>query len=352
MKKLLISLLILATAATGIFFYSKSSKEPTTNDDTNTQTPDPQTADATENTTDTTDETTEERTCNTSQMFTPPADAEDLSKIKFYIATSKDGVTFDDSKVFLEGGGVPSVTAGPNNQVLAVFNWFTNYSEDPICYNKVGAKISNDGGKTWSDPHGIYVENFPSDYQVPFDPTITTTEDGTYRLFFTTHELGMTAPLIYGSATSTDGLTYTYEEGTRFSSSKSDIVDGSEVRVGNTWYMIAPMAKQNGKALDAESTDGKTFTEVTSDRNADIYWVGNMVNVNGTVRFYGSCLKKQGALCFSSTKDGKLWGAAMPTNMSNADPGIAYTEDGTYILIYPEPKNMFMPEDSNTKDRR
>jgi hypothetical protein len=291
--------------------------------------------------------------CNISQMFTPPSDEVDWSSVKFYLATSQDGVTFSDGELFLTGGGVPSVTVGADGTVVTVFNWFPEYEEDPVCYNKVGVMISEDDGKTWTEPQGVFFEDFPDDWQLPFDPTITTAEDG-YRMFFTTHELGMNESFVYGSAVSTDGIHYTYEPGIRFSSDVANIVDGAEVRVGDAWYMVAPMAKKDGVALDAWSVDGVTFTERTSDRGDGIYWVGNMVSVEGAVRFYGSCINgsANGSLCYSSTEDGLVWSKPVATNMPGADPGITYTDTGKYLLIYSEPKaGMPMPEDSESDKR-
>ncbi|MBI4407699.1 MAG: exo-alpha-sialidase [Candidatus Kerfeldbacteria bacterium] len=305
--------------------------------------------------TNTTNETRtlDEHSCNLNQLFTPPPDENNLNDITLYASTSQDGITFSDEIVFVEGGGVPSVTAGADGTLVAVFNWFPVYADNPECYNKVAIQTSDDGGQTWDGPYGLYVEDFPENYQLPFDPTITTTADGQYRLFFTTHVLGMEEPFVYGTALSADGLHYTYD-GIAFQSDEYDVVDGSEVRVGDTWTMIAPMAKQNGAALQATSDDGQTFTAVDSDRPAhSIYWVGNMVNVDGTIRFYGSCGIDSGeqGLCFSSTTDGITWSDAIKTNVPPSDPGIAYTADGTFVIIYPEPNTMTLPEDSNVNKR-
>lgn len=335
MKKLFLSVLVLAFTGTGLFLYLKETPTPEPS-----LTPEENLA------------TLDEHSCNTEQMFTPPTDEGDLTAITLYVATSEDGVTFGEGEVFLEGGGVPSVTTGPDGTLVAVFNWFTDHDENPECYNKVALKTSSDNGKNWEGPYGIYVEDMPSDYQLPFDPTITTTEDGKYRLFFTTHVLGMEEPFVYGSALSEDGLHYTWE-GVAFSSDDHDIVDSSEVRVGSTWTMIAPMAKQNGEALQASSTDGKTFVEVESERTDDMYWVGNMVNVDGTIRFYGACgiPTRLISLCYSESDDAIHWSEPVQVNIDPADPGIAYTKDGTFVIIYSEQNDMPMPEDQGSMKR-
>lgn len=292
--------------------------------------------------------------CNDEQMFRPTSNEENqLQNIKLNISSSEDGVTFTDEEVFVVGAGVPSVTQGADRTLVAVFNWFTDYEENPECYNKVALMTSDDDGETWDGPFGMFVEDFPDGYQLPYDPTITTTEDGGYRLFFTTHLLGMGQPFIYGTAVSNDGLHYTYD-GIAFESNSYDIVDGSEVRVGETWYMIAPVAKGDGKALQATSTDGRTFTLMESDRpEHSMYWVGNMTDVDGEIRFYGSCGIDSGeqGLCYSSTEDGTTWEDPVLTNGAPGDPAIVYTDEGIFILINAEAKTMTWPEESDSDNR-
>ncbi len=281
---------------------------------------------------DTKDTSDEWPTCNQNlQTFKPQGEDLTWSEITLYKATSADGKTFGSPEVFVEGGGVPSVTTAADGTTVAVFQWFGEDSGE--CYGQVAARIIKDGVASAIEP--IHIKDFPS-IQSPYDPTITTTADGKYRLFFTTHELGMGKTFYYGSAISDDGINYVYEEGKRFISTQSSVVDGSEVRVGDTWYMLAARAKENGKAFDAISTDGKNFTEVTSNRSSEMYWVGNMVNDDGTIRFYGSY---NGYIGYSSTTDGKVWTDPVATNIQGGgDPGITVTEDGTYMIIYAEPK--------------
>ncbi len=281
--------------------------------------------------------TTEADSCTqTSQIF-PLNEAEQLAKdgtpITLYVATSDDGITFGDPEVFIEGGGVPSITTGEDGTLVAVFQWFPE-EYDPQTHNKVGVRISQDNGTTWSDPQIICLTNFPDDLQAPYDPTLTTTEDGMYRLFFTTHVLGMDVQFYYGSALSEDGIHYTFEEGQRFVYGNESVVDSSVVRVEDKWYMLAPLAKQDGKAIDAVSTDGLTFEASSSNRNEiqHFAWVGNMVNVEGTISFYGNGY-------FSSTEDGEDWTALQALPMKTGDPGITYASDGTYFIIYPEENN-------------
>ncbi|MBI5002864.1 exo-alpha-sialidase [Candidatus Woesearchaeota archaeon] len=270
----------------------------------------------------------------TSQIF-PLNEAEQLAKdgtpITLYVATSDDGITFEEPKVFIEGGGVPSITTGEDGTLVAVFQWFPEVY-DPQIYNKVGVRISQDNGTTWSEPQIICLTNFPDDLQAPYDPTLTTTEDGMYRLFFTTHVLGLDVQFYYGSALSEDGIHYTFEEGQRFVYGNESVVGSSVVRVEDKWYMLAPLAKQNGKAMDAVSTDGLTFEASSSNRDEHFAWVGNMVNVEGTISFYGNGY-------FSSTEDGEDWTALQALPIKTGDPGITYTSSGTYFIIYPEANN-------------
>lgn len=269
----------------------------------------------------------------TSQISKPGGDDVGWSDVKLYQATSADGKTFENEKVIVIGGGVPSVTTGPDGIIVAVFQWWSP-EDNEDAYNKVAVIFSEDNGGSWSDPQMICLKGFPTDWQAPYDPTITVTEEGDYRLFFTTHELGMDVDFFYGSAISEDGIHYVFEEGERFRITGGDVVDGSVARAGENWYMLAPLAKQDGKAVDAVSADGLTFTQSSSDRSSQMKWVGNMTNVNGTIRFYGG---GRGSLAYSETTDGKSWSAPVATNIDGGDPGITTTEDGEFLLIYVEP---------------
>lgn len=271
----------------------------------------------------------------------------DLSEITIYMAQSADGVTFEEPEVFMQGAGVLSATTGEDGTLIVVFQWFPE-GEEPGKFNQVAARISTDNGATWTDPETLIFKDFPDDWQAPYDPTITTTEDGRYRLFFTTHELGMDKQFVYGTAISDDGIHYTYEGVAFEAEDGTSTVDNSAVRVEDKWFIIAPMAKEDGAALDATSTDGLTFEESTSNRDEKGYWVGNMVYTGEEIRFYGS-LKGTTYAVYFATLDGINWEEAVVTNLEGAaDPAIAITADGTYLMFYPEPKaseGLPMPED-------
>ncbi len=283
--------------------------------------------------------------CNSSQMFIPPTSGEDLTEIQLYTARSDDGVTFADEREFIKGAGVPSVTQGEDGTLFAVFNWFPSYAENPDCYNKIAMMTSNDAGVTWDGPFGLFIEEFPDDYQLPYDPTIARDAEGKFRMFFTTHKLGMDEPFIYGSAVSEDGLHFTYD-GIVFESKGNHVVDGSEIYFNGKWIMIAPLAKQNGEALQATSIDGRLFEVVNSNRpKRSMYWVGNMVALADEVRFYGSCGEETDlrGLCYSATTDGNVWDDPVLTNGYAGDPGVVYLDDGQFVIIYAEPRAPVVP---------
>lgn len=284
------------------------------------------------------DDSTEVACTQGSMISVPAGDDKNWSELQFYTVTSEDGVIFDNEQKFVQGAGVPSVTTGTDGTLVAVFQWFPNEEEDMDFYNKVAVKQSTDNGESWTDAELLCINDFPEELQPPFDPTITVQEDGTYRLFFTTHEGGSDAIFYYGSATSEDGINFSFDEGAGFKTNQR-IVDGSEVRVGNKWYMIAPLAKENGVALDAVSDDGRVFTESESNRgDFNMHWVGNMVNANGTIRFYGTKTDDM-SIGYSSTTDGETWEEPVSTNLTfGGDPGITQMEDGTFLLIYAEPE--------------
>jgi hypothetical protein len=270
------------------------------------------------------------------QVFQPSPTDQAWSTIPIYTVTSVDGVTFENKQLFTTGGAVPSVTRGTDGTLVAVYQWFP--TDNPAAYNKVAVKRSLDNGQTWSEPQLICLHDFPQ-IQAPFDPTIVATSDGRYRLFFTTHALGIGTTLYYASAISNDGIHYVYE-GTAFDSGQST-ADGSVTQINDRWYMIAPLAMQNGRALDATSTNGQQFTQSQSNRSDKMYWVGNIVNAlnnTGEMRFYGSTVNGPLAIGYSSSTDGQTWSDPVVTNLPfGGDVAVTTTADDRYLLIYVEP---------------
>ena len=127
------------------------------------------------------------------------------------IATSSDGTNFSNQQVFQDSSGVPSVARISAVDLIAAFQWFPAPLHGRH-WDSVAVKFSHDKGVTWGKPQAIIVAGLPGNFQRPFDPAITITDDGKYRIYFSsglTGLVGLTANVDTYSALSFDGNYWT-----------------------------------------------------------------------------------------------------------------------------------------------
>jgi hypothetical protein len=235
-------------------------------------------------------------------------------------------------QAFLAQAGVPSLARRNSNQLVAVFQWFP--FEDPSSFDLVAASFSSDGGRTWPVPKALTFTGLPEGYQRPFDPTVTVAEDGSLRLFFTSSLQGPSPANGFYSARSIDGLTYTFEPGTRFYPGRAT-VDCAVLRWNGQWHLIAPVGAPQEGAYHAVSIDGLTFTrmdDIPSVGGAN--WTGNLVAVGSALRFYGSPGQ---VLWYAETADGLAWSVPVRMGMVGGDPAVVEAEPGRWLMVYTAP---------------
>jgi hypothetical protein len=248
------------------------------------------------------------------------------------IATSKDGLVFEKATRFVERGGVPHVATDAKGRLIAVFQWFP--FEKPEAFDKVGVRISEDNGKSWSEPKPIVVKNLPEGYARPFDPTLVLLEDGRLRLYFTSHRPDRRTPAIY-SAVGADGVEYEFEPGARLAVEGEAVIDCACARLGKTFHLYSPIQDGPGRAYHAVSDDGLTFRRVedvgiANDTERERRWLGCALSTADGIRFYGT---GRGRVWSAVSKDGASWQVDEQTRAEGADPGVARAADGTYVLI-------------------
>jgi hypothetical protein len=243
---------------------------------------------------------------------------------------SPDGLRFGQARLFVERGGVPTVVRDGKGRLIAAFQWFP--FERREAFDRVAVKVSNDDGKTWSDPQPIVVIGMPTGYQRPFDPTLAALDDGRIRIYFTSSP-GAPSPnqqtQIY-SAISSDGVRYAFESGVRFGVEGGRAFDCSVVRIAKTWHYFSPIPGRDGCAFHAVSEDGLRFTRLP-DIALPIRgsWIGNPVALKDGVRFYGS-----GAGGWSAfSRDGSTWQVDSNTRFVGGDPAVVQRRDGSFLMI-------------------
>lgn len=249
-----------------------------------------------------------------------------------YMLESSDGLSFGESRLFVERGGVPSVTRDAKGRLIAVFQWFPFDRRE--AFDRVAVRISGDEGKTWSDPQPIEVKGLPAGYQRPFDPAITLLDDGRIRVYFTS-SAGDPGPgrqtQIY-SGVSSDGVGYTFEPGARFAVEGERAFDCSIARMGKAWHYFSPVAGPEARALHAVSDDGLNFTRLPDitlpEQGAS--WIGNPVATEEGLRFYGS--GPQGVWSAFS-QDGSNWQMEVGTRAQGGDPAVVQRRDGSFLMI-------------------
>ena len=249
------------------------------------------------------------------------------------IAASSSPTAFGGFTSWVPQAGVVSLAALPGGRVIGVFQWFP--FDDLESFDRVAVVFSADSGRTWSAPRRIVVQGFPDTLQRPFDPTITVTADGRLRLYYTSSRVDggrVSGTNGFYSAISTDGVTYTFEPGARFMTSRST-VDCAVVRWNSQWHLVSPVGAPDEGGYHAVSSDGLTFTRLPdiTTRGTPFNVLGNLTIVNGAMRFYGSSPQGVWYADYATTSG---WNAPTLLNgVMGGDPAIVEAAPGRWLLV-------------------
>ena len=252
------------------------------------------------------------------------------------VAWSSDGITFEPPTVFQDSSGVPSVVRWHGDTLIAAFQWFRQPDPSPS-WDRVAVKFSYDNGASWTGPAPILVNGLPSNYQRPFDPTLTAIGGDSLRIYYSSSD-GMPPPLLDStvntySAVSADGVHYQFETGVRVDVVENRVIDPAVIHFGPGWHYLAPAGAPQDGAYHYVSPNGVDFTPVPMIPSDAMHnWTGNyMLESPGELRFYGA---GQNGVWYNSTPNGGVWNGYVNTNIHGGDPSVLKVGDGSYLMVY------------------
>lgn len=246
------------------------------------------------------------------------------------IAFSNDGTTFTGSTFLLDSADVPSIALLDDGTLMASFQWFEGNPN-----GKVATMTSSDNGLTWSSPTLVTFINQPSGLFKPVDPTIVNIGGGQTRMYFSIGENMITdSTLDVFSATSSDGLNYTFDSSVAAYSDSIEIIEPAVQNINGTWHCVYAIGHPWLGASHASSTNGLNFN-MAAHINSDTAhsWIGNFMDDGGLTRFYGSTPNE---VWWASTSDGVSYGPYNATNIDGTNPAVTKLSNGTYVIVYVE----------------
>ena len=272
----------------------------------------------------TTDTTTSKPT--KAAMYNWSTSAQGPYKDKISYATSTDLLAWaDQKKILAEHASVPGAIVKDGT----IYLYFVHVATDGVA-EKIGLMTSADNGQTWSAKTEVKFNGLGD--KVPVDPAPFLMDDGKIRLYYYDINEGRSGTddptnKIY-SAISTDGTSFTQEDGVRFA--KKDIFDPFVLKDGSTWRLYVGQIEGNA-VVSATSTDGLTFSEEGTAYSG------------GAVPF----VQKEGATYYlftaginiASSTDGSNFTATGRSFLSTAgqvtaDPSVLKLADSMYIMFY------------------
>ena len=257
-----------------------------------------------------------------------------------YLWTSGDGTTFSNETYFSDSADVPSIVQHSSGQIVVTYQSWRGGMSSPE-WDRIGVRFSNDNGATWTPHQPINVTGFPGSSDRAFDPTITVTSTGDYRLYFSycpeTVMLDSTCDTY--SALSTDGINYTMESGQRMDILNNEVIDPAVCFFNGLWYYSNPVGAPPEGARSATSVDALNFTilDTIGESGPGTNWTGNLIDNGTTMRFYGgSDNANNNTIWWNETTDGLNWTGYNWTNVQGSaakDPGIWKLGNGQYLMI-------------------
>ncbi len=239
-----------------------------------------------------------------------------------FLAKSPDGLNFTkESDVLFDKASVPDMVALPNGRLLA-------YMVDGAGRSKSGVMValSDDEGISW-DQGSLQLKRKSAQPGGIADPQIIYYKNGTFRLYYLVFGPGKNS---VKSATSTDGINFEEEDGTRFEYPR--ITDPDIVNFDGKWFMYL---SQGPKLIAASSDDGLTFKLEKTIREKGSVTKTVYVDVNFYRQFYCS----DGNIKSAKTADGLNF-TDEPGDRLTSDPGQTICDpapvhqNGAWLMLY------------------
>ncbi len=262
------------------------------------------------------------------------------------MAWSSDGKTFAPSTIFQDSSGVPCIIRWKGDTLICAFQWFRSPQNTPS-WDRVAVKFSYDAGLSWTTPTPIVINGLPTNYQRPFDPTLTLFNGDSIRLYYSSSDGmptgGLTEIVNCYSAKSHDGVHYSFEPNARVDQPSKPLIDPAVIYFNNSWHYTAPAGAPQDGAYHYVSPDGLNFSQVPSIPSDNQHnWTGNLMLNNATeLRFYGS----GPFIWYNSSPNGGQWNGFVSTNIQGGDPSVLRVSDNQYLMVY-----VGMPYTSGVED--
>lgn len=260
-----------------------------------------------------------------------------------HITTSTDPNAFTDSTTTLfELASVPEIVLLSSSSAVGeagdLLMYYVDFSEfEGAGDETIAMSRSTDNGATWSEPvNTVFTGQQNAGANV--DPSVVQLSDGSLRLYFFGSEIvdkstveSAGQNIIY-SATSTDGINFTVEDGQRFG--KENIMDPEVIYFNDQWIMYYSLGETSGIAT---SVDGLTFDYTGSAWDGGGV-PGAYVESNSLMRIYGC---QGGVINAQASSDGITFVSGEVTeNVLSAsdyivcDPSPVLLPDGRVVMAY------------------
>jgi hypothetical protein len=217
-----------------------------------------------------------------------------------------------------------------------MFQWFPN---GDVSVQFIAKRTSFDEGTTWSEIQSIQWENDNFAHSTPADPSLVLLDDGTWRLYFTSHLIDEDKYPATFSATSNDGVLFTWEEGKRMELSDSGLLDPSIIYFKGKYHFFAPRPGHSDGAIYATSNDGVTFArqdDIEIKGHTDTKFLGNPSVIDNQLYFFGTLEPTDGewgGVFIATSDDATNWNIEWSDYGEFADPAGVLTSDGMLMFV-------------------